>query len=191
MKEELIIFFTVLILAFAAAIAEAQPAPEAFDNRTIEQDTVSTRAFELRLGGSERLYPVTQGSLTPSPGTLFNIEAVAWLDAYMGNVHLYYMNEMNYRLNEVRTEARFRITSMELRLRTTEENHEARIINLQDNLNTCNENLRISLTGDASPTPSRRTRGRARRRMIFITIGTALGTAVTSSYATYIYTQRN
>jgi hypothetical protein len=154
-----------------------------FSNRTVTEEEPLDE-YRLELSGQERIFTLRVGQPAPVVGTLFNTEAVAWLDTRSQYIHQYYMTVMNLRLNEVRTSARLHISTLELRLESQQQANNIILENLRSQIATYEENNRTAL-GIVNP----RSRRAHRRRIVFISIASSLAAATVASYITYIKLQ--
>jgi len=155
-----------------------------FANRTVEQEE-ALEEYRLELTGQERIYTIRVGQPAPVTGTLFNTEAVAWLDTRNQFVHRYYVTAINLRMNQLRASTRLHIETLELRLSTQERASNIIIENLRSQVTTYEANNRISL---GLPTPN--TRRATRRRAIIVSIASSIAAATLGSYITYIQVKR-
>lgn len=155
-----------------------------FANRTAEQEE-ALEEYQLELTGQERIYTIRIGQAAPVTGTLFNTEAVAWLDTRNQFLHRYYVTALNLRMNQLRASTRLHLETLELRLSTQEQANNIIIENLRSQVTTYEANSRISL---GLPTPN--TRRATRRRVIMVSIASSIAAATLGSYITYIQVKR-
>lgn len=169
----------------SAGVSSTVPTPtegsvfDVFANRTLEQEEV-IEIPAIQHSSVERLYTLRIGQVSPATGTLFNIEAVAWLDVNNSFVANFYMTQLNFRLNQLRTEARLHVQSLQLQLNTERSMSELRINDLNSQL-ALERQISTELRTGSIPASERR---HFHKRTAYITIGAILITAIVSTSIT-------